>query len=262
MNFNGEGVVKEFSADVLFTESKGDYDYIGISVTDSNGNEYKLLIEPNVAYKLYKNELAFPLASVINIGELKFSGKGKNSQFKQFLTLLNDGTPIEIDGETYIDTAKTANLRDKLAQNEVKYTLGKNSIKFEPFVCEKGKMLYFNYVNLDGYKVYVNGVERELKDNDLDLMLIDLDEGENVIEIKYTSPYIGYILIGLLLGALIFAICFLAYKVKPIVFEKVSVVIPYLAILLAFFITVFFFIFPIGVYISKFFTSYIKYLFV
>ena len=260
--FNGEGEVKEISADLSFSESKGDYDYIGISVTDENGHEYKLLIEPNVAYKLYKNELAFPLASVINSGELKFSSSEKKFQFKQFLTLLNDGTPIEIDGETYIDEMKTAQLRDKLAQNEVKYTLGKNSIKFEPFVCEKGKMLYLNYVNLDGYKVFVNGKEREFKDNDLDIMLIDLDEGENVVEIRYESPYIGYILIGLMLGALIFAICFIAYKVKPIVFEKVSVVVPYLAILLAFFITVFFFIFPIGVYISKFFTSYIKYLFV
>ncbi|MBQ7373974.1 MAG: YfhO family protein [Clostridia bacterium] len=259
---DGDENLKTLQADVCFTESEHDYDYIGISVTDSNDNEYKLLIEPNVGYKIYQNALAFPLASVINSGELKFSGIDKKAHFQQFLTLLNDGETIVPDGSTTLNSSKTAQLRDKLKQGEVKYTLVKNGIKFEPFVCEKGKMLYLNYVNLDGYKVYVNGTERELKDNDLDIMLVDLDEGKNVVEIKYVSPYISYVLIGVMLGALIIALGVLAYKVKPIVFEKVSVVIPYLAIGLALAITIFFFIYPIGIYISKFFGTYIKYFFV
>lgn len=262
--FTGEpidGDVAVIKADVSFSESKGDYDYIGLSVTDANGNEYKLLLEPNVAYKIVENKLAFPLASVINKGELKFTSNNKKEQFKQLITLLNDGTPIDVNGETYLDNVKTEVLRDKLMASEVKYTLGKNSIVLEPIECEKDKMLYLNYVDLDGYKVYVNGEQRKFKDNDLDLMLIDLDEGKNVVVIKYVSPYISYILIGLLLGALIVILGVLAYKVKPIVFEKISLVIPWLVVALAFAITVFFFIYPIGVYFSKVFSTYITYLF-
>ena len=254
--------VKTFKADVRFTESDHDYDYIGISVTDANDAEYKLLIEPNVGYKLYKNGLSFPMASVIDRGELKFSSQEKKAQFEQLLALLNDGERIEADGTLSLSTAKIATLRDKLRTGEVKHTLSKNTIKLETFVCEKNKMLYLNYVNLDGYKVYVNGTERQFKENDLDLMLIDLDAGKNEVVIKYVSPYPKYMLIGAILGALIIAVCLLAYKVKPIVFEKVSVVISWAVVLLAFIVTVFFFIFPIAVYITKFFSTYVKYLFV
>ncbi len=251
--------IGEITADVSFEQGTGADDHIGIAVTVDENYTYRLVIEPNAGYFVYENELSFPLASVIKNGELNFEGLEYDEQYRLVLTLLNDGEEV-ISSGTSISTTQIRKLKNKLEQKEVKYTLVKNGIKFDKFTAEKGEMLYLNYVNLKGYKAYVNGVEREIKDNGLDLFLIELDEGENVVEIKYKSPYISFILIGIALACLIFAICYVCYKVKPVVFEKVSVVLPWAAVILAFVLTVFFFVFPTGVYFHKFFGTYIKFL--
>lgn len=254
--FNGEySKVKEFSADVSFSQGLASDDHIGLAVTvrDSNGKDvvYRLVVEPNVEYLLYENDFSFPLAAVIKSGELNFDLTNKSAGYKAITSLLNDGEPMWGVSGTSVENDAIEYLQKKLNANKVEYKLEKNAIVIEPFVATKGQMLYLNYVNLKGYTAYVNGVERELKDNSLDLMLIDLDEGENAIEIRYKSPYISFILIGLVLAMLIFALAWIVYKVKPIVFEKISIVLPYAVIFVAVAVTAFFFIFPIGVYISK-----------
>ncbi len=257
-----EGLLKNvgsITADVSFEQGTGADDHIGIAVTVDGNYTYRLVIEPNAGYFVYENELSFPLASVIKRGELNFDGLEYGEQYRQVLTLLNDGKEVISSGTT-LSTTQIRKLKNKLAQKEVKYTLVKNGIKFDKFTAEKGEMLYLNYVNLNGYTAYVNGVEREIKDNGLDLFLIELDEGENLVEITYKSPYISFILIGIVLACLIFALCYVCYKVKPVVFEKVSVILPWAAVVLALALTVFFFIFPTGVYFHKFFGTYIKFL--
>ena len=92
-------------------------------------------------------------------------------------------------------------------------------------------------------------------------MIIELDEGQNIIEIKYKSPYMSFILIGILFAGIVVTIAWLIYKKKPIVFDKVSIVIPYMVIAVALALTLFFFVFPIGVYVKKFIGTYAKIIF-
>lgn len=151
-------------------------------------------------------------------------------------------------------------LKQKLEQSKVNYTLTKNSIKLDKITVESGKMLYLNYVNLDGYKAYVNGREVDLKDNGFDFMLVPLDEGENTVEIVYKSPYMAFILIGVALAVAILVAVWFIYKKKRIIFDKLSVVLPWAGVLLAVGLTIFFFIYPTGIYLYKLFFKYLKFM--
>ena len=267
ITYSGDfSAIKTVSAQVSFDYGLATDDHIGIAVTvetaDYKEIVYRIVIEPNVNYLLYENELSFPLAAVVNSGELNFDTTDKLNGYAQLATLLNGGEPLDgVSGSSTSDVV-IQKLQEKLRQTEVEYALEKNCIKLEPFVASKGQMLYLNYTNLKGYTAIVNGVERQLKDNSLDFMLVELDEGLNTVEIVYKSPYISFILLGIVLAGLIFALALFVYKVKPVVFEKISVVLPYAAVLLAVAVTVFFFIFPTGVYFSKLFTNYLSYMFV
>lgn len=257
--------VKSFTADIKFSSGTASDDFIGLEVTaeDSKTGEttvYRLVIEPNVEYFLYENKYAFPLVAVVNAGDLDFNKEEKAQAYYSLTTLLNGGTPLISEGSTSLSNSQVEKLRDKLRQTEVKHTLYKNKIKLETFTAEKGQLLYLNYVNLKGYKAIVNGKEKPLLDNGLDFMFVELDEGVNEVEIVYKSPYISFILIGIVLALLILVICYLIYKVKPMLFDRISVVLPYAVVALAIGLTVFFFIFPTGVYFYKLFFKYLKYM--
>ena len=219
-----------------------------------------MIIEPNVEYFLYENTYSFPMASVIDGGELDFDVTKKSDTYYN-LTKLLYGEQLISNGTTSVSNEKIQQLRDKLKAGEIKHTLIKNRIVLEKFTAKSGQLLYLNYVNLKGYKAYVNGKEKPLLQNGLDFMFVELDEGENTVEIVYKSPYKSFILIGMLLAGLILACCWLVVKKKPIIFEKLSVVLPYAGVALAIGLTLFFFIFPTGVYFYKLIFKYLKYLF-
>ena len=71
--------------------------------------------------------------------------------------------------------------------------------------------LFINYVALDGYFCKMNGTSVDFTENDLNMIAIELKEGKNDVTLKYTSPYIKYIIIGVLLGAVLVAAAALAY---------------------------------------------------
>ena len=119
-------------------------------------------------------------------------------------------------------------------------------------------MLYLSYVNLDGYTAIVNGNEREIKQNSLDLMLIELDEGVNTVEIRYKSPYISFILIGIAMAGVIVAVCWFIYKKQKKLFEMLSKILPYMACALAVGLTAFFILYPTGICIYKYLFHYLK----
>ncbi len=260
IKFTGEtSNASQIQAKVLFTSGVASSDYIGIAVVTDKGTTYRIVIEPNVGYMVYKNEIAFSGAMVLNSAELDFDGKTKQESYQQLANMLTGGNDFKVKGEK-ISIEETKQLYKYVKDKGVDYTLVKNGIKVAPITAEKGQMLFLSYVNLDGYKVYINGEERQFKENSLDLMMVDLDEGVNVVEIKYTSPYFKFILIGLVLAGLIVLLCYLAYKKKPIIFNKASLALSYMAIALAVMLTLFFFVYPTFIYAKKFFGTYIKYL--
>ena len=260
LTFNGDkSKARTISADVMFTAGTDSDDHVGIAVVTEGGTTYRIVVEPNVNYMVYKNEIAFSGAMVLKSAELDFEDKTKKECYQQLADMLVEGEEFTVKDER-ISIDETKQLYKKVKDKGVKHTLVRSGIKIDPITAEKGQMLFLSYVNLDGYKVYVNGEERQFKENSLDLMMVDLDEGTNIVEIKYTSPYYKYIFAGIILAGLIVAFAYIAYKKKPFIFEKASAVIPYMAIGLAVALTIFFFIFPIGVFLKKFFGTYIKYL--
>ena len=100
-----------------------------------------------------------------------------------------------------------------------------------------------------------------MKDNPLDFMIIDLDEGVNNVTIKYKSPAYKYILLGVIAGGLILALYEVLKKKLPVALEKAEIVIPYLAYALAAALEGFFIVFPTGVFLYKFFFKYLKIIF-
>ena len=253
--------VKTIEGDVLFTAGSASDDHIGFAVTMQSGTTYRLVVEPNVIYMVYKNDYAFPGAMVIKNADLNFDADNRKEGYAQLANMLCEGDgSIKANGAS-ISTADTGRLSRRLKEKAVDYKLVKNGIKFEKITAEKDQMLLLTYTNIDGYKVYVNGKEREFKENTLDFMMVELDEGENVVEIKYTSPYIKYIIIGVVMAVLVTLLAWLVYKRKPTVFDRISIALPYMAVGLAIALTLFFFIFPTGVYLKKFFGTYIKLLY-
>ena len=246
------------SADVCFERGTASDDHIGLAITVSSGETYRIVIEPNVGYFLYKNDLVFPMAAVIGNAELNFEGLTRKKSFEEIAKVFGS-YDVEIyatDGE--IEVGVVEKLQKKLEKSKAEYKLVKNGIIFEPITAQKGQMLYLSYVNLDGYTAIVNGKEREIKQNSLDLMLIELDEGVNTVEIRYKSPYISFILIGIAMAGVIVAVCWFIYKKQKKLFEMLSKILPYMACALAVGLTAFFILYPTGICIYKYLFHYLK----
>lgn len=257
ISFTGEMKnVKTVSARVSFSEGVASTDWIGLSVTTDKGTAYRIVIEPNVVYRVYRNEIAFPSAMVLKGADLNFEGKTKEECYQQIADMLAEGEDFDVEDER-ISIPEAKKLYNMIKDKGVGYTLTRSGIKVDTIYAEKGQMLLLSYAKLDGYKVYINGKEASFKENSLDLMMIELEEGRNDVEIKYTSPYYKYIAIGVFLAVLMVALAWLVYKKKPIVFNKMSIVLPYMAVAITVLVTAFFFCYPIYVFAKKFFGTYI-----
>ena len=62
--------------------------------------------------------------------------------------------------------------------------------------AEAGECLFLSFVASKGYTVTVNGKKAELIDNDLKFLSVALEEGENTVVFKYSSPYVKQMGIG------------------------------------------------------------------
>lgn len=233
--------------------------FVALRLCLNNGDEISLQIN-TPKYVVYENENVLPMCAVVDGGELTVSSEGASSRTAAEIAVYNFLIGKN-SGKTSVTTSDTAKLKTYLEERKVDYKLAKNEIIIPPVTAEKGQYLYLNYVNLDGYEVKVNGKKTELVENDLDFMIIPLEEGENVVTVKYESPYYKYILFGVIAGGLIIALYFVLKKKTPFVLEKAEAVIPYMAYALAGALVLFFLVFPIFVFLYKFFFKYLKLIF-
>ncbi len=151
-----------------------------------------------------------------------------------------------------VDTSQVAEIRDKLNAKKVNYELKAGEILFpDKILAEEGDKLYLGYVNIEGFEATVNGKKVPLTENFADFIIIDLEQGENIITLKYTSPYYKYIFWGLTLGILILIFVYLIYNKKSNAFNKIERFLSYTGISLSAVIIVFFFIFPTLIFIYK-----------
>lgn len=151
--------------------------------------------------------------------------------------------------------------KDNAENNKVNYRLVKNGFEIDKVNANDGDFLFLSYTDIDGYKIKVNGKYTQPLKNSSDLLLIPLEEGENTVEITYSSPYISVMAIALAVGAIIIAAVVVAYKLKPKIFLKTTTALTVAAYALSIALVAFFFVFPTGIFVYKFCTRYFKWLF-
>ena len=110
--------------------------------------------------------------------------------------------------------------------------------------------LDYGFVEGVYHSLTVNGKEAELIDNDLHFLLVALEEGENVVEFTYSSPYVKYAALGLA-GAVVglLAVAFVVKKTRWI--EKCATVVAWAGVSLALAVTLIFMVLPVLVFVGK-----------
>ena len=148
--------------------------------------------------------------------------------------------------------SKIKAVRDLLYTRAAKYTIeGGDDFKVNVTADGDDCYLFMNYVAIEGFEVTVNGKKSEFIDNGLNFMLVKLDEGENNVEIKYHSPYIKLILLGILAAAAIVAVLLLLLTKWKAFYSKLVPVIAISGAVLSVAVFGFFFAYPTALFIVK-----------
>ncbi len=198
---------------------------------------------------IYENLHVFPTAMVIDNGEYRFvtDNSTYENRLKNQLALYHF-----LGGSESVESLTGGQVRvlsQKLWKNggEVEVSAGKVSAKVS---AKEGQYLMVPFAAIEGYRVFVNGQEAELCDNDLKFLCVGLQEGENTVEFVYESPYDEYMLVGLALGMLALGLVLLLDK-KTAFFKKSSKAISIAGIGLAGVVVALFFLFPMQLFSSK-----------
>ncbi len=198
---------------------------------------------------VYENLHVFPTAMVIDNGEYRFVADNEtypNRVANQMELYRFLGGDKEVE---YLTGGHVRLLSQKLWKSggEVEVSAGKVSATV---TAKEGQYLMVPFAAIEGYRVFVNGQEAELCDNDLSFLCVALQEGENAVEFVYESPYDEYMLIGFATGLMALILVWVLEK-KTVLFKKTSKVISVLGIGLAGGVVVLFFLFPIRLFLSK-----------
>lgn len=124
--------------------------------------------------------------------------------------------------------------------------------------AKAGEYLFLNYIALPGHTAYVNGVKCEMQENCLGFMLVPLDDGENHVVIRYSSPYVKLALIGVICALLFAAVYFVCLKKISFIQNKFGTAIQIAAYALVIAVALFFFVMPICVFFYKSVCAVIK----
>lgn len=227
-------------------------------VTGDDGKQTQLT---SGDYYVYENEIVFPLGYTVSSGEYTFDypneANSTNRKFNQqklykFLrgkTLEEMKAPTGSSSSSFVTPETARELSEYLWTRAANVQVGKSKITAN-VTAENGEYLFLNFVASKGYKVYVNGRESKLIDNDVKFLMVALDEGENTVEFVYESPYATYGLIGLLFGGTLLVVA--AFVVSKTRFMEASApVIAGAGVVLAIGLVGFFMIFPTAVWAVK-----------
>lgn len=202
-------------------------------------------------YYIYENTIVFPIGFTVERGDYKFVKPNTNNRTyrkynqNELYTFLG-GKKEKFDKVSQdMVTDLSAQLWERAA--EVDVGAGQITAKVK---AEAGECLWLNFVASDGYTVTVNGKKAELIENDLCFLSVELEEGENVVEFVYSSPYVKYAAVGIggmLLGLLVVAL--VLKKTKLI--DTLSPVISWAGIGVATLVVGFFMVLPTCAFMSK-----------
>ena len=230
-----------------------------VMVTDENGEEKHL---SKGQYYIYENEIVFPLGYRVNSGEYRFvaeniyDSKNRKENQAAFYEFLRGKTLAEIKSVTGSSslTAVTPETARELSEYlwsksaDVKVEAGKITATVANAVA--GECLFLNFIASKGYEVTVNGKKADLIDNDIHFLSVALEEGENVVEFVYKSPYVKHIVLGIAVA--IFGLCAVALVLKfTRLMDWCAPVIAWAGIALATALVAFFMLFPTAVWLVK-----------
>ena len=235
----------------IFEEKYVDTGY-AVKVLDENGNHVQ-----SSGRFAYENKAVFPMAYRVSSAPYKFVAPNVEtnpSNRKKNLVALYD---FLWDRE-YDPSKATYDITDQMVFNTSEYLrtkaadvqVGAGEITATVTAENAGEYLFLSFVASKGYTVTVNGKKAELVDNDLNFLMVELEEGENVVHFVYSSPYVKYTGVGALAALVILGGVILLLK-KTKILDKCVPVIAWAGIVAAVGLVAFFMIYPTGIFVSK-----------
>ena len=241
-----------------------------LMVTNENGEEVQYVVpdklDSNYYYFVYENESVFPLAFTVDDGAFAFEKPNEaNSTYRKYnqqalYKFLRGKTLKEmkrVTGSSSGDfvTPETAKelaeyLREERGGKDAKVDVGAGKITVRITAQKDGECLFMPFVASKGYTATVNGKSATLVENDLKLISVELEAGENVVEFVYSSPYAKYMAIGTV--AAVLGLCVVAFVLKKTkLFTWSAPVISWAGIALSVGVMAFFMLYPTVVWLTK-----------
>lgn len=225
-------------------------------------------------YYVYENKYVFPLGyrvsgdpykfvkpspNVMPAGEL-YTGSYRKENMDALYAFLG-GTNTVRGGSgrdngkvapfnQYIPLESVKELSEDLHERAADVQVSKGEIKAVVTNAQEGEYLFLSFVASKGYTVTVNGKKAELVDNDLKFLMVKLDEGDNVVRFVYSSPYVKYAGVGIIMALVIMAGAIVLLKQTNIL-DKCAPVIAWAGIALSIALVAFFMVYPTGIFASK-----------
>ncbi len=209
-------------------------------------------------FYVYENTIVFPLGYRVDSGEFRFLEENTNSATNRKINQAKlyeflRGKPLKAStGSDKVTIESATELSEYLWSKAANVEVSAGKIKATVSDAKAGEALFLNFVASRGYKVTVNGKPATLIDNDLKFLSVALEEGENVVEFTYSSPYTAYMGVGAGVAiVLLAAVYFVTQKTKFM--EYMAKYISWAGIALAAAVVAFFMIFPTCVFVMKLF---------
>ena len=118
--------------------------------------------------------------------------------------------------------------------------------------------LFVNYIAIDGFKCNVNGSSAEIIDNPLGFLCTPIKSGENSVEMKYSSPYVKYIIIGIFASIAVLALILAMHQYYGRIKVYTERIVDWCADILAAVIFGFGFCYPFVLFLIKLFKLIFK----
>ncbi len=207
-------------------------------------------------YYVYENTIVFPLGFRVDEGDYEFERPNTNNNTNRKINqaklyeFLRGEQLNAFTGSQFVTPESATELSEYLWSKAADVEVSAGKIKATVSNAKEGEALFLSFVASKGYKVTVNGKPAKLIDNDLKFLSVALEEGDNVVEFVYSSPYVTYMVIGVGVAIVaLLAVYFVTQKTKFM--EFMERYIAWAGIALAIVVVAFFMVFPSCVFAMK-----------
>lgn len=258
----GELTAKRPPQSIVYNEELDYYTVTLYSQANCEGNTYIVANLPDGVSARYTNGTVYePEDSKVMNNDFHLStGYTKSTNYRTISIKATKGTLTKEILSDCIFTAtvslkKVIELSEIAWENAVDVTFKANGLTAEVNGLTKDKLLFVNCIDADGYDYKVNGNSVDSVKNDFNFMAVPVGADTESIDFTYTSPFIKFILLGIVLGGIIVAGMILAFRYYKKLKKAFEIVAPICALTLGFGIFGFGFFYPIVLFITKCITA-------